>query len=87
MTAIIHPHPLTLRLSQHELLHLSHVQPNTSIQCRDGILWITCSGDRTQTDAPDILLSAGEHYLPATNGDVVIEAMRDASLSLTQEPA
>jgi hypothetical protein len=85
--AIIHPQPLELRLHPHELMHISHVQPKTSIQCREGVLWITCSGDRMRERSLDILLSAGEHYIPATNGHVVIEAMSDASLRLTQEHA
>jgi hypothetical protein len=87
MTAIIATHRLEVRLHPHEVVKISHAQPNTSVQCREGILWITCSGDRTQKDCPDIVLSAGEHYTPAKNGRVVIEAMCDASLKLSQEQA
>jgi hypothetical protein len=84
MTASIRPHPRELRLQRHELVQITHAPSNTTIQCGAGILWITCSGDRRQDDCPDILLSAGERYVPAPNSHVVIEAMRDARLSLTQ---
>jgi hypothetical protein len=68
-------------------VQISHVQPGTSIQCSQGILWITCSGDWRQESCPDIVLSSGEQYLPAKNGRVVIEAMCDATLRLSQERA
>lgn len=85
MTAITQHQPLELRIHKHDLVQISQIQPDTAIQCNEGVLWITCSGDQVQAHNPDILLSAGERYTPAENGRVVIEAMSEAGLSLIQE--
>lgn len=87
MMAITQHNPLELRIHQHEVVHLSQLQPDTAIQCNAGVLWITCSDNHGPANAPDILLAAGERYSPAEHGEVVIEAMRDADLSLIREPA
>jgi hypothetical protein len=49
-----------------------------SIECKQGVLWVTRAGDIN-----DYLLAPGDRYVPEKKGKVVIQAVRDAHLCLT----
>ena len=73
-------HTLELILKKHQLLTLNDVQPKMAIECKEGVIWVTRSGDWT-----DYWLSAGRHYLPKGTGSVVIQAMDDTRVAI-EEP-
>jgi hypothetical protein len=66
-------------LKQHQLLMLRGAQPRMAIACKDGILWITNSNDDR-----DRILPAGRSFSPQRKGNVVIEALRDASVDIEE---
>jgi hypothetical protein len=70
-----------LVLHPHEVLTLHNVQHGMAIECRNGILWVTCSGEHQ-----DYMLRAGRRYVPRGDGNVVIEALDDACVDI-EEPA
>ncbi len=73
-------HKLELVLKKHQLLTLSEVQPKMAIECKEGVIWVTHSGERQ-----DYMLRAGRHYCPKSTGSVVIEAIADACVDI-EEP-
>lgn len=70
-------HKLELLLKKHQLLTLNETQPKMAIECKQGVIWVTHSGERQ-----DYLLRAGRHYIPKDKGRVVIEAIDDACLDI-----
>ncbi|MBI3151848.1 MAG: DUF2917 domain-containing protein [Chloroflexi bacterium] len=77
MIAIEHRKQIDLNLHQHEVLNLSHPHPGVSIECEQGIIWITSAGDIN-----DYTLMAGESYVAQDSGSLVIEAVQDAVVNL-----
>ena len=73
-------HKLQLLLKKHQLLTLNEVQPKMAIECKEGVIWVTHSGERQ-----DYLLRAGRHYAPKGDGSLVIEAIDDACVDI-EEP-
>ena len=65
-----------LRLSKGQLLKLVN-SAGATICARDGTLWVTEEG-RTR----DVILERGACYRLAGSGTAVVEALREASLSL-----
>jgi hypothetical protein len=73
-------HKLQLLLKKHQLLTLNEVQPKMAIECKEGVIWVTHSGERQ-----DYLLRPGRHYFPNGDGSLVIEAIDDACVDI-EEP-
>jgi hypothetical protein len=70
---------LELILKKHQLLTLNEVQPQMAIECKEGVIWVTHSGDQQ-----DYLLRAGRHFLLKGQGSVVIEAIDDACVDIAE---
>jgi hypothetical protein len=70
---------IELLLHERQLLALDHANPRMAIECCDGALWVTASGD-----VQDHVLYAGQRYVPRKNSKVVIEALKDASLDIQE---
>ena len=68
---------LELVLKKHQLLTLKETQPKMAIECKQGVIWVTHSGE-----SQDYLLRAGRHYIPNGKGSLVIEALDDAYLHI-----
>jgi len=77
MIAIKHCKHIDLNLHQHEILNLTHPRSGVSIECEQGIIWVTSAGD-----IHDYTLAAGESYITRDSNALVIEAMRDAVINL-----
>ncbi len=54
---------------------ITHCKPGTTIVCEKGILWLTQTNDRR-----DYILLAGERFDKVKRGNVLVEAMRDATV-------
>jgi len=72
-------HKLELLLKKHQLLTLNENQPQMAIECKEGVIWVTHSGDRQ-----DYMLRAGRHYIPKGKGTLVIEAIADARVDIEE---
>ncbi len=72
---------IELLLKRRELLKLDKTKPSMAIECKQGVIWVTSSGDHD-----DHMLSAGERYTSGYNSKVVIEAINDACVDI-EEPA
>ena len=68
-----------LLLRRNQLLSLDNTQPHMAIECKDGLLWVTASGDDR-----DHMLYAGQRYVPRMDSKVVIEALEDANLDIEE---
>ncbi len=77
----IRPHAdkLAFILKKHQLLTLDEVQPKMAIECKEGVIWVTHSGD-----PQDYVLRPGRHFLPKGKGSVVIEAIADACVDIAE---
>lgn len=73
-------HKLEVLLKKHQLLTLNETQPKMAIECRQGVIWVTHSGE-----SQDYMLHAGRSYLPRGHGSLVIEAIDDACVDI-EEP-
>jgi len=79
MNIVSQTNKVQLVLKRHQLLSLRGAKPRMSIACREGILWITNSND-----SRDHVVGARQQFSPARRGDVLIEALRDASVDLEE---
>ena len=70
---------IELLLKKHQLLILHEAQPRMAIECKNGVIWVTRSGERK-----DYILCAGQRYEPKTPGSVVIEAMDKACVDIEE---
>ena len=68
-----------LVLKKHQLFSLRDARPRVAINCRDGVLWITNSNDNR-----DHILIASDKFSPQRKGNVLIEALRDASVDIEE---
>ncbi len=73
-------HRVEVLLKKHQLLTLNEIQPRMAIECKQGVIWVTHSGERQ-----DYMLRAGKHYMPKGQGTLVIEAVDDACVDI-EEP-
>jgi Protein of unknown function (DUF2917) len=71
---------IELLLKKHQLLSLNEAQPKMAIECKDGVIWVTHSGE-----GQDYMLRAGRRYVPKTAGSVVIEALDDACVDIVEQ--
>ncbi len=81
MLSILQQHRhLDLLLHKGETVALRNIQRGMEIECKQGSLWITRSGENT-----DYTLEPGEHYVPKQGGKVVIEAIDESTISLENQ--
>jgi len=71
---------IEMHLQPHETIQLSDARQGMAIECKQGIVWVTRTGD-----SHDYMLTAGETYQPEKGGKIVIEAMRDAMICLADD--
>ncbi len=69
-----------LFLHPHEVLNLDNTQHHMAIECRNGVIWVTCAGENQ-----DYMLRAGRRYEPKSRGNVVIEALDEACVDIEEE--
>ena len=74
------PHKIELLLKKHQLLTFDETQPRMAIECKEGVIWVTHTGEHQ-----DYMLRAGRHYCPKGKGSLVIEAIDDARVDI-EEP-
>jgi hypothetical protein len=70
---------IELLMKRRQLLKLEEAQPRMAIECKQGVIWVTSSGDYR-----DHMLSAGQCYIPVNNSQVVIEALHDALVDIEE---
>jgi hypothetical protein len=61
---------IELLLQPREVLNLDNSQNRMAIECKNGVIWVTCAGE-----SRDHILQAGRRYVPKTKGPIVIEAI------------
>ena len=66
-------------LHPHQVLNLENTQNRMAIECKNGLIWITCAGE-----GQDYMLRAGRRYAPKTKGKVVIEAIDEACVDIEE---
>ena len=79
MNLISETKKIELLLKERQLLKVSEAQPRMAIECKQGVLWVTSSGDYR-----DHMLFPGQVYTPVKNSQVVIEALDDARLDIAE---
>ena len=70
---------IELLMKRRQLLKLEEAQPRMAIECKQGVIWVTSSGDYR-----DHMLAAGQCYTPVNNSQVVIEALHDARVDIAE---
>jgi len=70
-----------LLLHPREILTLNDSQHRLAVECKEGLIWVTCAGD-----SRDHMLFSGRRYVAETRGSLVIEAIDDACVDI-EEPA
>jgi hypothetical protein len=70
---------LELHLHSRQLLTLENTQHHMAIECKEGVVWVTCAGDRQ-----DYMLRSGRRFEPKTNGELVIEAIDEARVDIEE---
>lgn len=70
---------IELVLHRDELLQLNDHGQGLAVECEQGVVWVTCTGDRN-----DYVLFANDRYVSDQSGKVVIEALREARVRLTE---
>ena len=72
-------HRLELLLKKHQLVTLSEAQSKMAIECKQGVIWVTRTGEYQ-----DYMLRPGRHYIPKAKGQLVIEAIDDARVDIEE---
>ena len=70
-------HTNKLHLNEHQFKTLDRTHPGQTIECDDGVLWVTQKGDRE-----DHILLRGDKLVIEHRGKVLIEAMREADVTI-----
>jgi hypothetical protein len=73
------PPRIELLLHSRELVNLDNTQNRTTIECKNGLIWVTCAGEHQ-----DHILPAGKRYVPRAKGMIVIEAIDDACVDIEE---
>ncbi len=79
MNIVPQSNKIQLVLKRHQLISLRGAQPRMAVNCNHGVLWITNSGDPY-----DHIIGAGRRFTPKRKGNVLIEAMRDATVDIEE---
>ncbi len=80
MNIVSQTNKIQLVLKRHQLISLRGAKPRLAVNCNHGVLWITNSGDPY-----DHIVGAGRRFTPKRTGNVLIEAMRDASVDIVEQ--
>lgn len=70
---------LELLLRPREVLSLDNRQRRLSIECNDGMVWVTRAGGHG-----DHILNAGSRYVPGASGSIVIEAIGESCVNIVE---
>ena len=70
---------IELLLHPRELLNLNNRQNRMAIECKDGLVWVTCPGEHQ-----DYILRPGRRYVPETRGTIVIEAIGESRVDIEE---
>ncbi len=79
MNIVSQSNKIQLVLKRHQLISLRGAKPRLAVNCNHGVLWITNSNDPY-----DHIVGPGRHFAPKRKGNVLIEAMRDASVDIEE---
>lgn len=67
----------SLRIHHGTVHHLQGIKPGVTVTCDRGIVWLTESGNRQ-----DYMLRPGHSMVICQRGEVVIEALSDATVTI-----
>jgi len=70
---------IELLLQPREVLNLDNNQNRMAIECKNGVIWVTCPGEHQ-----DHILHAGRRYVPKNKGAIVIEAIGESSVEIEE---
>ena len=70
---------IELLLHSHELVNLDNNHNRMAIECKNGVIWVTCAGEHQ-----DYILRAGRRYVPKSKGAIVIEAIDEARVDIVE---
>ncbi len=70
---------IELLLQPRELLSLDNRKQLLAVECKNGVVWITCEGEWR-----DQVLRAGRRYVPKTRGNIIIEAIGEACVDIEE---
>ncbi|HEX5943395.1 MAG TPA: DUF2917 domain-containing protein [Anaerolineales bacterium] len=70
---------IELLLHPRELLSLDNRENRMAIECKNGVVWVTCAGEHQ-----DYILRAGRRYVPKTKGAIVIEAIGESRVDIEE---
>ncbi len=70
---------IELLLRRNQLLNLENSQPHMAIECKDGVLWVTVSGDNR-----DHMIFAGQRFNPVKGTKVIVQALKDSNLDIEE---
>ena len=70
---------IELLLRPREVLSLDNKQHQMAIECKNGVIWVTRAGGHK-----DHILNAGERYIPAASGSIVIEALGASQVNIVE---
>jgi hypothetical protein len=70
---------IEMLLQPDELLHLNNKKQQLAVSCKNGMVWVTCEGEMR-----DQILRAGRSYTPKTRGNIVIQAIGEACVDITE---
>ena len=68
-----------LLLHPHQVLNLDNHRHRMAIECKNGTIWVTCSGE-----IKDYVLDAGKRYVLGKKGTVVIEAIDESCVEIEE---
>lgn len=71
--------PTVFSLRAHEVLELDHVPAGAGIECKEGLLWLTCDNDIN-----DYVIEPGQQVALQPHKRIVIEAMRPARFTMSR---
>ena len=71
---------IELLLRPREILNLENVQHPMAIECKNGVIWVTCTGEYQ-----DHILEAGKRYVPKSKGPIIIEAIDEARVDIEEK--
>ena len=79
MNIVPQSNKVQLVLKRHQLISLRGAKPRLAVNCSHGVVWITNSNDPY-----DHIVGAGRRFTPKRKGNVLIEAMRDATVDIEE---
>jgi hypothetical protein len=77
MNMVRETNKLDLRLHRRAFYHVAKVHPGMTVFCEEGLVWVT-----EANNPQDYMLRPGKSMLIRKRGDVLIEALSDAEISI-----